>query len=184
MTVKTTEGMSIMSFVTAVADNAITGISIAGTGATLASDYQVGTVNFTALGAKASDFQDPKDDGNYVLGITTLKGGKYQLAASMEDSSGTEKAKISGTYTARTQAVKGTGTGVITLTSAEIGSYFVNDTLTGGGKVTKISADGTQVTTSGTVTTAELAASETAGLIGEVGTGTGIVTDAGSVLAY
>lgn len=186
MTVKVTEGMSILSFVTAVADNAITGISIAGTGATLTSDYQVGTVNFTALGAKASDFEDPKNNGKYVLGVTTKKGGKYQLAASMEDSSGTSKAKVAGTYIARTNAALGgtVSTGSIALTSALIGSYFVNDTLNGGGTVTKISADGTQVTTSGTVTTAALAAAESAGLIGEVGAATGIVTDAGSVLAY
>lgn len=189
MTVKVTEGMSIMSFVTAVTANNENSPSIAGSGSVVAgNDYQAGTINFTAIGAKASDFQDPKNDKDYVVGVTTFKGGKYELAASMEDDAGSNKAKVVGTYKPRTSAAiggDGTATGSVKLTNALIWSYFVNDILTGDSgnvTVTKVSADGLTVTVSGKATnTAALAAAESAGLIDTV-TGTGFVVENSTTL--
>lgn len=193
MTVKVTEGMSIVSFVSGTSAN-VTGISIAGDSSLAATEYAAGTINHTALGIKASDFQDPKNNADYRVGVTTLKGGKYQLAASMEDDAGSGKARVVGDYIARTSTGSvGTysgATNTITLTAAQIGSFFPQDTLNGGGTVTKVSADGLTVTTSGTVTTPALNAAETAGLIADGNTTTAagasdaVVNDSTTTLPY
>lgn len=194
MTVKVTEGMGITSFVTAVTANQVTAPSFGGTGAVVGTDYKAGTINFVALGAKNSDFQDPRADQDYVVGVTSKKGGKYQLAASMEDSTGSAKAKVVGTYgTGRnTTAVSSSNTGstYFTLAAADIGKFFVNDTLTGGAVISKISADGLTVTFTGTPTAYGLNNAESAGLIGDnsatssAATGTAVEDDSMTTLPY
>ncbi|USN59268.1 MAG: type II secretion system protein [Candidatus Peribacteria bacterium] len=82
ISVKQTEGASLLSFITGTGSR-LSSVSVAGTGVTAGSNYEAGDVNYTALGIKTADFQDPNGD-NYVIGVTTKVNGKFELAASIE----------------------------------------------------------------------------------------------------
>jgi len=84
MSVQLAEGKNILSFVTPVANNLVPATNyIAGVAIVADTDYNAGSVNYAALNIKSSDFQDP-DGKDYVIGITTKKNGKHEIAASME----------------------------------------------------------------------------------------------------
>ena len=93
-----------------------------------------------------SDFKDPDGINTYKIGGTTLDGGAFQLAATMEnDASGnpTKTALVTGNYRARTiaspdvsaktstgSAISGNSTDVnIVLDNADIGKFKINDTI-------------------------------------------------------
>lgn len=194
ISVKQTEGASLLAFITGVDGSKIENGSIGGTGVTT-SDYNAGTVNFTALGIKQADFQDPQDSSDYAIGGTTKLNGKFELAASIENGGGAEVAKLIGNYNDRTLATStASGTvsnGVITLDSSSdinkmvSGDYVVNDVATANtAKIIKVSADGKTLTTDNTTltgTTFQLALAESTGLIDAgSGTSTGVIVDAGS----
>ena len=82
---------------------------------------------------KASEFSDPFDD-SYVIGGTTLAGGPFELAASIEQDGG-EVAKLNGNYNARSiVAISGTfiatNTNRFTLDNlTDTGNFKVGDTV-------------------------------------------------------
>lgn len=149
MSVKSTEGASIMSFISG-SDKNLDDISI-GWKTPETDEYAANIPNYSALGVKQADFQDPLSNADYLAGATSLKLGQYELAASMEQGSGNQIAKIVGNYKPRTQEdVTGTSTasGTFKIASSEINSFFVGDIIEGGsatGRITSISADGLQI---------------------------------------
>lgn len=107
-----TQGQSYMAFITTVVDNQSNLRQISGTAATILTEYNAGTINYTALPVKASDFQDPTNNAPYVIGATIKTGGAMELAASMEQG-GQRVAKLMGDWVPRTTAtslVSWTGT--------------------------------------------------------------------------
>lgn len=158
LNIKLTRGMSVLS---AIADssNAATSIALGGAAAqAVASDkYNAGSVNYTALEMKASEFQDPNGD-NYVMGATTLAGGPFQLAASVE-SDGGEVAKVSWSFNPRVAA--NTYSGVIDSTGlkftlddlASTGNFKVGDTVSAGTTVKSVSSDWMTINLQGTTLT-------------------------------
>jgi len=171
MSVKSTEGVSLLSF----ADNnsQLTNINVGGTWAIAWTDYKAWDANYSALGIKEADFQDPLDNEGYKIGVTTKKLGQYQVAASIEQGSGNRVAKVIGNYSPRGTTTIWTLTGqTLTLTDAQVNSYFAGDIIAGGWRVISISADGKTVTlVNSTGSTAGLALAETAGLIGSFSAG-------------
>ncbi len=202
LSVKATEGVGLLAFVSADVDNQVTGISIGGAAATVGTDYNAGTVNYTGLGIKQADFQDPNGT-SYVIGATTKVNGKYQLAAKMEQGGGATVAKVVGDYVNRTTAtssvtVSSTGSSnTVVIDSADINKLKAGDTIgtalwnTAASTVVKVSADGLTLTLSSQATSTgelALAADESTGLIEKNDTsaaaGTSIVTDGGTNVPY
>ena len=198
ISVKLTQWVSLLAFVTSTPNSQISAVSIGGTGATV-SEYAAGPVNYTAVGIKKEDFVDP-NGVDYVGWVTTKINGKYQLAAKMEQGGWASVAKIFGDYTPRTDNTAAANTVTLTTTgtivsigTADIGKLKEGDTIgvergnTAGSTIAKVSADGKQLTLSSAATsigTLSIAASESAGLIDAAGASTGPVTDAGTVLPY
>jgi len=200
--IKTTEWSALAGFVTTVAANDLGTPSIAGTGVA-ATKYDAGTPNYTALGIKAVDFQDPNGP-DYPVGITTLKEGQYEIAASVENGNGAKTAKINGTYRARVTTSTGTisnGTWAITksltLSSSDIGKFMKSDTIDintttpiVGKVISKISPDGStiyfaaDIGDTSTATEVNLSADETTGLIKSTTTISTPVTNDGADLPY
>ncbi len=194
-----TEGQSYMSFVTQVTDNLSSTRQISGTAATLATEYNAGTVNYTALPVKSSDFQDPLGNNSYIIGATTRAGWAVEMAASMEQG-GQRVAKLIGDWVPRlsTTLVSGTGTAATnswTLTNtSDINKLKAGDnyTLSGGtsstGTVLSISPDGMTFKLSGNIVAGNiqilLTNSEITGLIDKKDTspaaGTAYVSDGSS----
>ena len=156
LNIKLTRGMSVLSAI-ANSDNAASTIALGGAATAdqaAANKYDAGAVNYTALEMKASEFSDPFDD-SYVIGATTLAGGPFELAASIEQDGG-EVAKLSGNYNNRTTALTtATGTNnavkTFTLTSlTDTGMFKVGDTVdfttTQDQVISKISSDGMSIT--------------------------------------
>jgi prepilin-type N-terminal cleavage/methylation domain-containing protein len=154
-----TAGTSLTSFV-ANSDNKNTGMSVQGVSVTSSTDYNAGSVSFTQLDVKESEFKDPQNS-SYVIGVYTKNGGAYELAASMEGDDETGKsAYVVGTYSPRKNdstgeiAVSRVGsTKEYTITNAtEQGFFRKGDTLAGDATVDKVSADGKTITLTGTPT--------------------------------
>jgi len=193
MSVKTTEGASLMSFVSSTTDAKLSTVSIGGT-TPASGEYDAGTPNYSALGVKQADFQDPLSNTDYKVGATSLKLGQYELAASMEQGSGNKVAKIVGNYTARdAEDIWTVNDDVLEITSsADINKLFVGDTISDGtdnAKVISISADWMKLKlNTGALDTNSgwLATDETEGLIDSVGTtgAEGVVLDGGTLLPY
>lgn len=207
LSVKLTNGMSVLS---AVVDNVNklddTVLSIGWwTGTTVTtSQYKAGVANYTALDMKQSEFQDPSNNANYIIGATILAGWVYQLAATVE-SDGSNVALVTWMYNNRTAAAI---TGSITTSSnkfvlpiTETGKFKSKDKVTisdsiGSRNITSISSDGTTITfdwnasaTSNTGATITLNATESTGLIGDNNTTTATtlttpVTDGWAALPY
>jgi hypothetical protein len=121
-------------------------------------------VNYSSLSVKSSDFQDPKENASYVIGITTRKNGKHEISATMEQGAGSRVVKVIGDYYQRTVATTTVGiqTGstlkVVTITSnTDINKFFPADTVLSNGTsptartIIKISSDGKTITLSGDV---------------------------------
>jgi prepilin-type N-terminal cleavage/methylation domain-containing protein len=90
--IKVANGSKLISFVGGTGSNG--DFSVAGKTVVSTIDYQAGTPNYSAIGIKATDFQDPSSLDDYPVGVTTKKGGQYEIAASMENDSGNRVAKI------------------------------------------------------------------------------------------
>jgi prepilin-type N-terminal cleavage/methylation domain-containing protein len=179
ITLKQVEGTPVMSFVSdSVAS--LTSPSIAGAAASTA-DYQAGTPSYAVLNVDAKDFKDPMADEDYMIGATSLRGGSFQIAASMETEGSANLALVNGNYQARsvvaagTDNVKSANGKVITLDNAAANSLKVNDNIlvgTATGTVTRVARDGITVTLSiaGSDTHISLADNETPGLVKSTGT--------------
>ncbi len=191
MTLKQVEGTPLMSFVTSDTNNRIASISIAGANAVAGTDYEAGTPTYSVLNVAAKDFQDPMGD-DYRIGVTTKKGGAFEIAASME-TEGANEAMVNGSYVARTNAAK-TPSAIsgqkLTMAASEANFFKVNDTVVDGSgntnTVSSVGRDGVTVRLANTFTgsTIALNANESDGLIGEAGAATGVVTHQGTVLPY
>lgn len=200
--IKSTEGVSFLAMVSYQTGSSIASYgSIAGTGVTAnttgTNNYTAGSPVGTALGMKIEEFQDPNGD-SYVIGATTKKEGKYEIAASVEIGGGTEVAQVIGNYVARSVDAVGltdTGSSLIgSIAATDVGKLVYGDTVketagTATGTVTAVSGDGASVTVSFTATsntdTVELMAAETLSLIDVAGTtNTGAVTDGWANLPY
>ena len=177
MSLKQVEGVSLMSFIVTDANNAILTPAIAWS-ADASANYDAGTPSYTVLNVAEKDFKDPNDKA-YRIGATTLKGGAFQIAATLEVD-GADTALVNGTYVARgTGSVTITSDGkVITVPDTSANLFKVKDTIETLSGVTvvqtltidKVSRDGVTLTLSaapGTTETAiKLAVAEEAGLIG------------------
>jgi len=197
--IKTTQGSQLSGFVTTVAARDLSTPSIAGAASVNGTNYDAGTPNYTALGIKAADFKDPTGV-DYSIGITTLKDGQFEFAASVENGNGAKTARVNGTYKARLAATTGTiasGTWTastsLTLSAADIGKFMkwdkisVNATTVVTPVITKVSSNGVTISFVSTntvgATTVALAADETTGLIDSTTAGTPVTNDS-TVLPY
>ncbi|PJC56700.1 hypothetical protein CO024_01620, partial [Candidatus Gracilibacteria bacterium CG_4_9_14_0_2_um_filter_38_7] len=200
MTLQAKSGMSYVSMVSGTGLS-LSGVSIAGTGVAVGSDYAAGDANYTVLGIDKTKMSDPTSAGatKYKMGATTLVGGAYELAATLEE---TNTALVMGTYRPRTSTsasgtITGTGTNTIILGASDIGKFFSRDTIvavaTSGnytGTITSL-VTGTALTL-GTATTQVLATGgfvyladpESSGLIGALGALDTAVTNKGTALPY
>lgn len=186
-----TQGQSFISFVTTVNGNLVSPASVGGAAVSVASgSYNAGTVNYTALPVKASDFQDPLDTKPYAIGVTTKAGGSVEISASMEQG-GSRVAKLMGDYVPRTTGPAvvptGTGTNSVKIGPADINKLKAGDVITGAGltgaSILTVSADGQTLNLSAQPTSLaaiNLTASEMAGLIDGIST-TGVISDGDSV---
>lgn len=175
MSLKQVEGVPLLSFVSGTG-NTISGINLAWSPAVNdTTQYVAGTPSYTVLNVIEKDFKDPKSDKEYRIGATTLAGGVFQVAATME-SDGDSKALVNGTYAARTpDAYSGSADGTsFSLDDANANRFKVGDKVvdnnTNTNTVTKVSRDGVTLTLASTFTgtTMALANAEEAGLIAGV----------------
>ena len=187
-------GKSVMSF--AVTGGELAAASIAGANgvdpddatAAAPANYIAGDANFTALGIKQDDFQDPTDEVPFKIGATTKKESKYEVAASPEDGAD-RRARVMGNWTSRTASgtttigtLQADTTKFKMTNTGDINKLQVGDTLAVGGVVNSISNDGLTITTSDAIAsgTAQLAlaADETPGLIAAVNSDGAVTTTA------
>nr|MDD3720767.1 type II secretion system protein [Candidatus Gracilibacteria bacterium] len=194
LSTKQTQGSSLSSFVKVVTGNQLTAPFIAGTAVATGTLYNAGEINYDALGMKTADFQDPQSNSPYVMGYTTLVGGKYELAASIEQGGGAKVAKVVGNWSPRGTtllAISESGTTLVLTNATDINKIQVGDTITNGtstGLVNRVSADGLTLTVSSSLTGTGvgLAATESTALIdgNNATTGNGDVIDGGTILPY
>ncbi len=102
ITTENAQGTPLRSFVVENNNSKISKISLAGYNAQVLDDYiySVGSPNYTALWVKSDDFLDPSWK-EYVLAITTKRGGKYEVSASMENGNWNLSPKVVWTYYSR-----------------------------------------------------------------------------------
>lgn len=182
ISIKMAEGGWLMAFVGGTNENLLTNIALAGavehSGATLTATYDAGLPNYTALGVKAEEFQDPNGQ-DYRIGATTTAGGRFELAASIEGDNGPE-ALVKGTYDGRditTGAIDSVSGNVVTLNPAATNMFKTGDVVTFSdattGTVTRAARDGVTLTITptttlaNTVTTIRLTVKETDGLLSD-----------------
>lgn len=104
VTIAQANGTSVAATITTAVAQTVTGVGISLGGTATPASYVAGTPNYTALGVSATDFKDPKGS-DYAIGGSTLAGGVFQLAATLEaDNAGntTPNAITVGTYSPRT----------------------------------------------------------------------------------
>jgi prepilin-type N-terminal cleavage/methylation domain-containing protein len=172
-------GSSILAFSTSTA-NALTTISLGGTGATAGTDYNAGEPNATALKINIEQFKDPSTTIAYPIAVARAAGGVFQVAATLEEGS-TRRASVIWNFSERDASTKNTATGstasqVVLSNVADINFFksgdVVTDGTTAGMVVSNISSDGLTITlTGGTPAAGTLAlnAAESTGMIGAAG---------------
>jgi len=182
-------GSSILAF-TQDTGNAVTGMSLGGTGAASGDNYFAGTPNATALKINLEQFQDPLANTPYRIGVGKAAGGVFQVAATLEEGSN-RKASVVGNFTPRTQTggtaslVTGSGSKDASLENVSDINYFKTGDIvdSNGGQtgltVVTISSDGLKITLDGTFTGTGiyLASPESNGLIAAYNSGSLVVTD-------
>jgi len=166
------------------------GVSDVNEGAT----YDAGVVNYQLLGIKEADFND--NNNAYAAGATTLGGGAYELAATMESDAG-NVAKVTGTYNNRESVsvawTIGSSATVFNITnSSDYNTLKVNDTVTVNAVTTtisKISKDYSTITVADDIANGNMVLiDEAAGLIegatDETTPQDWVITDKGAYLPY
>jgi prepilin-type N-terminal cleavage/methylation domain-containing protein len=203
ITTKNTEGQSLTSFVGTgtPAALALASASIAGSNST-ATDYFANQPNTTTLGINASNFNDPVTGGPYRIGVTTRKGGEFQVASRLENGNapvalvtGNYQSRLATGHTVGAAAAVGATQITFPVNSSAVGLFERGDTVIVTGNaattLTNVSSDKltitlaapltVAVTTAGTVT---LGAAEVTGLIAANGSTTVAVTNNGTNLPY
>lgn len=193
----TIAGTPIMAFVVDTTSE-LSDISLAGTGTMVSGGadqdkYNAGNPNASALNINAEQFTDPQTTDFYKMGVTSLAGGSFQVAASMEDAAGST-AKVVGSFNQRTIAGS-TAAGAFTSSTkfkisdlAKINYFKAGDevNLTGSGAevatILSVSNDGQTLTLDGAATnldnnTVALLTDESLGLIADRTTDTEEVTN-------
>lgn len=141
ITAEAATGRPLMSFITPNLTSKLATIALGWTGAEAKADafYNAGTPNYTSLWVKEEDFKDPTDK-HYIIAATSLVGGKYDIAASIEDWAGWYEAKVEWTYFPRDDAhfiasnVKSVDptNRLVVLEDTAAGFFRKNDTITEG----------------------------------------------------
>ena len=104
--IKQTSGVSFVDMINSGSTYQISSGArvLGGTGLTLSdwqTKYNVGTPNYVALGVSGDNFKDPSNSKqDYVMGATSLVGGAYQIAASLEGENA-KTALVMGTFSPR-----------------------------------------------------------------------------------
>lgn len=136
MTKNAKDAISYFSMVSYSGANTLTGGNLAGA-VVAAASYTGGEVNYTLLGVDSTKFKDPSSGLKYRMAATTTAGGSYELAASLEE---TVVALVIGTFRPRDTSaaytasnVISTGATSIVLGAADIGKFYVGDTLSAAG---------------------------------------------------
>lgn len=193
--IKQTSGVNFNDMISSGSTNQITAGSlyVGGTGVLAAKygvDYTAGSPSYSVLGVSPDNFKDPGTKSDYAMGATTLAGGAYQIAATLEGDNA-KSALVMGTFNSRksTDTASGTNsTTTITLTTGK-GLFKVNDWIGNGtatGQITAVSADLGTLTTSIAIPSSpayKLATAESAGLIADRTTKTTGVSN-GSTTVY
>ena len=211
--IKQTAGVGFVDMVTANTTYQLTNLNLGGSGTNVAvgTTYNAGNPNTAVLGVSADTFKDPDTKLPYVMGATSLVGGAYQIAATLEnDASGNagKNALVMGTFKGRlnTETYSGASTasvnGLATIALATGKGFFDKDDYIVGaganaGRITAISGDLGTITVNGTWTAVsnpalKLTVSESAGLIaatkradnGTVTANTAVVSGSGNTLPY
>jgi hypothetical protein len=155
--------MAMTTFVTDSGSN-LTTPSVGGH----ADKYAAGNINYTALGLKAADFQDPTTNQSYKMGVSDYDGGVYELAATVEKD-GVATAYVLGNYSPRTATavnITGSGTTVKLASANDIGKLKAQDLLTTPAvTINAISRDGMTLTLSASASTSLTVPDESKGLI-------------------
>lgn len=200
VSLKQVEGVSLNSFMVTNSANVIATPSIAWN-ADASASYDSGTPSYTVLNVAEKDFKDPNDQ-EYRIAATTLKGGAFQISATLEIDNN-KTALVNGTYVARgavSVVLTTTGSTVVTVWDSKANFFKVRDiinTLSGASviqtlTIDKVSRDGVTLTLSAapgaTETNIQLALDEVAGLIGSSAWTdtalTPVVNDSTTALAY
>ena len=162
MSIKITQWVGLIAFIAPDINAQIPNVSIAwsyGNTGWSNPDYNAWKVNYTALGIKREDFQDPTGSQDYAMGATTKINGKYQLATKLEEDWWASVAKIIGDYNPRSSlldtknivTLTSTGT-IVSIGTSDIGKLKEWDTIwttrgnSPGSTIAKVSADGKQLT--------------------------------------
>ncbi len=212
VTTQATSGVAYTAFANSTASGGLALASAPLAGKTpSATEYVGGIPNYTTLGVDAGKFKDPQGQ-DYKVGTSTLAGGVFQFAATLE-AGGTPTSAVNGNYNARiagsTAVVGVTATGsaaaapntplTLTIPATAINQFKRGDTVTYGAGVTaatvnNISGDGTTVTIVPTTVTTQAAGgatlklsngTETSGLVAQKGgTTTGVVDNSTTTLPY
>ena len=203
MTTQARNGTAYSAMITAdTASLALTAASVAGVSAT-GSLYAAGDVNYSLLGIDSNKMQDPIKKTPYRMAQTTLGGGAYEVAASLEAYNGGTAGLVMGVYRPRvntnttetiTTTVGANATSLAIPTPTKL-ALRVGDTVTGSstgsGVISAISSDFKTITLSSSTlanstTTIQLAATEATGLnaSGSTTPNNFSVTNYGTVLPY
>lgn len=188
--VQAKNGITYANLVTVSASGQLTAPTIAG--ALAGTAYTAGDFNYAAIGIDAAKMKDPLGKVPYKFGQTTLAGGAYELAATLEDVNGVKGALTMGIYRSRSTAST-TSTGIATTTTISLTStpsnFKVGDWLGATSQITAISSDTKTITYSGTTlaaaSTFSLANPEPLGLVASYNSSNATpVTNKGTDLPY
>jgi len=166
------------------------------TGAIVGTDYIAWSLNAQSLQIKPEQFQDPLTGGNYLIWVTSKRGGLYEAAAMMEVGT-SQKAKVMWVYVPRNaELVLGqwnVGESTYLLSNyGDIGKIVKGDFITSpslptGTQVTFVSNDGATMRFNNNFTTPgtqiSLASNEVTGLIVGIGWNP-VINDSETELPY
>ena len=100
VTTQATSGVAYTAFADATASGALSNIALAGLTSTgVSTAYAGGIPKYAVLGVDAGKFKDPQGQ-DYKVGTSTLAGGVFQFAATLE-AGGTPTSAVNGNYNAR-----------------------------------------------------------------------------------
>ncbi len=161
MSTEAATGRPLMSFVwTSQTNSILTTVALGWSWAEAKaiSIYNVGNPNYTSLWVKEEDFKDPTDK-HYLIAVTSLVGGRYEVAASLEDGAGSFEAKVEWTYAPRANNVFGTdntksvdtSNNLVVVADTAAGFFRKGDTITDDAGVnttiiSKVASDGLTLT--------------------------------------
>jgi len=196
ITIGQANGNSLTSFVSAFAASKLTTGWLSGSSSLI--NYEAWNINATALGLKATDYQDPVSNDPYKIWVTTSAGWAFELAATMETLvNGGKAARVLWNFRSRTTTTWSavvtawTWTTTLTIATTDIGKLKVWDYVSAAWNpttITGISADGTKITLAAaawtTPETVVLSNSEVAWLVNSTTSGTPVADKSTTLFPY